>query len=156
MNRVRHILDRVKPAAPACARRGADHGFTLLELLVVLVILGLLSAFVAPQVLKYLGGAKTDAAKIQIQNLASTLDLYRLEVGRYPSQEEGIEALVEQPSGVETWNGPYVRKREQLLDPWGNTYVYRAPGEHGEYDLYSLGADATEGGEGENQDVTSW
>jgi general secretion pathway protein G len=136
-------------------RRG-EAGFTLIELLVVLVILGLLSAFVAPQVLQYLGRAKTDAANAQIQNIASILDLYRLEVGRYPDESEGLEALIEPPGDLPQWNGPYVKRRDALIDPWGTMYVYRYPGEHGDYDLYSLGADAVEGGEGEDQDVTSW
>ena len=122
----------------------------------MLVILGLLSAFVAPQVLNYLGRAKTDAASIQIQNIASVLDLYRLENGRYPSEEEGLQALVEAPPDAPAWNGPYVRQADSLIDPWGQPYVYRFPGEHGAYDLFTLGADQTEGGEGENQDVTSW
>jgi len=134
----------------------ADAGFTLIELLVVLVILGLLAAFAAPQVLKYLGGAKTDAAEAQIKNIAAILDLYRLEVGSYPSEADGLEALVTAPDGIERWNGPYVRQRDVLIDPWGQLYGYRMPGENGSFDLYSLGADQTEGGDGENQDITSW
>jgi general secretion pathway protein G len=134
----------------------AEAGFTLIELLVVLVILGLLAAFAAPQVLKYLGRAKTDAAKAQVQNIASILDLYRLEVGNYPSQQDGLDALLEQPPDAARWNGPYVKRRDALTDPWGEIYEYRFPGEHGAYDLYTLGADRSEGGEGEDQDVTSW
>ncbi len=135
-------------------RRNA--GFTLLELLVVLAILVMLAAIATPQVLKYLGGAKVDAAKVQLDNLSGALDLYRLDVGHYPTDQQGLTALVERPSDAERWNGPYIRKRESLNDPWGNPYRYRFPGEHGEYDLYSLGADNAEGGEGENQDVVSW
>jgi general secretion pathway protein G len=131
-------------------------GFTLIELLVVLVILGLLAAFAAPQVLNYLSRAKSDAAKVQVQNIASILDLYRLEVGSYPSEDDGLDALLEPPPDAPRWNGPYVKKRDALIDPWGQTYLYRYPGEHGAYDLYSLGADQSEGGEGEDQDVTSW
>jgi general secretion pathway protein G len=133
-----------------------EAGFTLIELLVVLVILGMLAAFAAPQVLNYLGRAKTDAAKAQVQNIASILDLYRLEVGRYPDESDGLDALLEPPADAPRWNGPYVKRRDALVDPWGDMYVYRFPGEHGAYDLYSLGADRTEGGEGEDQDVTSW
>lgn len=137
-------------------RRRVQGGFTLIELLVVLVILGLLAAFAAPQVLKYLGQAKTDAASAQIQNIAAILDLYRLEVGRYPSEDEGLEALLEPPPDAPRWNGPYVKRRDALIDPWGQMYIYRYPGEHGDYDLYSLGADQSEGGEGEDRDITSW
>ena len=144
------LFDAIRRAA----RRQA--GFTLIELLVVLVILGLLSAFVAPQVLNYLGRAKTDAARAQVQNIAGILDLYRLDVGRYPSEQEGLETLLEPPPDAPRWNGPYVKRRDALTDPWGNLYEYRFPGDHGAYDLYSLGADGSEGGEGEDQDITSW
>jgi len=143
----------------SAARRpptAAAAGFTLIELLVVLVILGLLAAFAAPQVLNYLGRAKTDAARAQVQNIASILDLYRLDVGSYPSQQDGLEALLEQPADAARWNGPYVKRRDALTDPWGRLYVYRFPGEHGAYDLYSFGADNGEGGDGEDQDITSW
>ena len=140
----------------AVAARQGERGFTLVELLVVLVILGLLAAFATPRVIKYLGGAKVDAAAAQLQNIAGTLDLYRLEVGHYPSAEQGLEALVMQPPGVGSWNGPYIKKREMLIDPWGGPYHYRFPGEHGDFDLYSLGADGAEGGEGEDQDITDW
>ncbi|MEZ5931995.1 MAG: type II secretion system major pseudopilin GspG [Alphaproteobacteria bacterium] len=134
----------------------ADAGFTLIELLVVLVILGLLAAFAAPQVLKYLGGAKTDAAEAQIKNITAILDLYRLEVGSYPAEADGLDALLTAPAGAQRWNGPYVRQRDVLIDPWGQLYVYRMPGEHGAFDLYTLGADQAEGGDGEDQDITSW
>ena len=136
--------------------RRTAAGFTLLELLVVLVILGLLATIAAPRVLSYLGGAKSDTAKIQIENLSTTLDLYRLDVGRYPSEEEGLGALLAPPPGAEGWNGPYVRREDMITDPWGRRYVYRYPGEHYDFDLYTLGADDAEGGEGENQDVTNW
>ena len=148
-----------RAAARTPVRRRArrrERGFTLIELLVVLVILGLLSAFVAPQVLNYLGRAKTDAASAQIQNIASVLDLYRLDTGRYPAEEEGLEALVEAPPDSTVWNGPYVKRRDSLIDPWGEMYIYRFPGEHGDFDLFTLGADKAEGGEGEDRDVTSW
>jgi general secretion pathway protein G len=137
-------------------RRRRQAGFTLLELLVVLVILGLVAAFAAPQVIKYMAGAKTDSAGIQIERLSGILDLYRLEVGHYPSEDEGLEALLVEPADAKGWNGPYVKKESTLDDPWGRPYVYRYPGERGEYDLYSLGADGIEGGDGEDQDVTSW
>lgn len=133
-----------------------QSGFTLLELLVVLVILALIAAFAAPRVLKYLGGARTDSAKIQIESLINILDLYKLEIGTYPSEQDGIEALIEAPAGAERWDGPYVRKRDELVDPWGRLFAYRFPGEYGDFDLYSLGADGVEGGDGEDADVTSW
>jgi general secretion pathway protein G len=137
-------------------RRAEGFGFTLIELLVVLVILGLLAGLVGPQVMKYLGSAKTDSARLQIEDLAASLDLYRLEVGRYPSTQEGLEALVEAPPGARNWNGPYLKKKQVPKDPWGNEFHYRSPGEHGPFDLYSLGADDSEGGEGESQDIVSW
>ncbi len=141
----------------ARARSRADAGFTLLEVLVVLVILGLIAAVIAgPQVFKILGTAKSETAKMQIERIGGALDLYRLEIGRYPSDQEGIAALVEPPAGVPRWNGPYLKKKESVVDPWGHIYVYRMPGEHGEYDLYTLGSDNAEGGEGEAADVTSW
>jgi general secretion pathway protein G len=136
--------------------RDRRAGFTLIELLVVLVILGLLVGFAAPQVFKLLGKAKTDAASVQISRLSAGLDLYRLEMGSYPSTDEGLEALISRPSDADRWNGPYIDKAEALLDPWQNPYQYRFPGERAEFDLYSLGADGQEGGEGENADLENW
>ena len=101
--------------------RRRQAGFTLVELLVVLVILGLIVAFAAPQVIKYVGGAKSDSANIQVGRISGVLDLYRLEVGRYPTQDEGLDALIEQPPGAEAWNGPYLKKADALKDPWGRT-----------------------------------
>ncbi|MFC0388351.1 type II secretion system major pseudopilin GspG [Muricoccus vinaceus] len=137
-------------------RTAARPGFTLVELLVVLVILGLLASVAAPQAMRYLGGAKHDAAKLQLQGLMTAVDLYRLDVGRYPTREEGLAALMQRPSGVDRWNGPYVRKADQLQDPWSRPYRYRFPGENGVYDLFTLGADDRAGGTGEDRDVTSW
>lgn len=134
----------------------AHRGFTLIELLVVLAILGLLASLVGPRVMKYFGGAKSDSARLQIENLASTLDMYRLEVGRYPNTEEGLAALVEAPAGVERWNGPYLKKKQVPKDPWGYEFRYRYPGEHGDFDLYTLGSDNAEGGEGEDRDIGNW
>ena len=138
------------------AKRRGEKGFTLVELLVVLIILGLIAAFVAPQVIRYLGKAKTDSAAIQIQRLSGILDLYHLEAGRYPTTEEGLQALIEQPVDAESWNGPYIKKADSLNDPWGQPYEYRSPGEHSEFDLFTLGRDGSDGGEGEDQDITSW
>ena len=144
----------------AIDRRGRRHhrrnGFTLVELLVVLVILGLIAGFAAPRVMQYLGGAKTDAAVIQLEKLAAVLDLYRLDVGRYPSEQEGLLALIEPPADAGNWNGPYLRKADAIVDPWGSPYGYRQPGSNGAFDLYSLGADGQEGGEDEDEDITNW
>jgi len=133
-----------------------QSAFTLIELLVVLVILGLLAGLVGPRVLRYLGGAKSDTAQLQIEELGAGLDLYHLEIGRYPNNDEGLRALTSAPSGVSRWNGPYLKKKDVPLDPWGNSYQYKYPGENGDYDLYSLGRDNVEGGEGEDADVVSW
>jgi len=135
------------------SRKHPAAGFTLVELLVVLVILGLLVGLVGPRVVSYLGGAKTDAARLQIEHITAALDLFLLDSGRYPTQEEGLAALVEPVVGVKNWGGPYLRKRAVPNDPWDNPYRYRVPGENGPYDLFSLGADNAEGGEGENQDI---
>lgn len=131
----------------------AERGFTLIELLVVLVILGLLGSIVGPQVMKYLGGAKSDTAKAQVEQLATSLDTYKIEVGRYPNSSEGLKALVEAPSGATNWNGPYLKKKQVPKDPWGNEYQYRSPGESGDFDLLTLGADNAQGGQGENKDI---
>ena len=133
-----------------------QRGFTLIELLVVLAIIGLLAGLVGPQVMKHLGGAKTKSAKVQIENLAGALDMYRMDAGRYPTTNEGLQALVEKPSSARAWNGPYLRKNKVPLDPWMYDYHYTSPGEHGRFDLYSYGADNATGGEGEDQDVNSW
>ena len=131
-----------------------EDGFTLLELLVVLAILALVAGIATPAVIGYLGKAKTETARIQIDSLAQTLDHYRLDVGGYPSQAQGLAALTTRPADARRWNGPYLSGGKPPLDPWGRPYVYRNPGTAGrDYDLYSLGADGVEGGEGENADV---
>jgi len=131
-------------------------GFTLIELLVVLVILGLLAGLVGPQIMGHLGTSKTKTAKLQVADLGAALDMYRLDVGRYPNNSEGLEALVTKPGDAANWNGPYLQKKTLPKDPWGYDYQYRFPGEQGAYDLYSLGSDNAEGGEGEAGDVVSW
>jgi general secretion pathway protein G len=128
----------------------------LLELLVVLAILGLLAAIVAPQVLRYLGASRSQAAKVQVENISASLDQFDMDVGRYPSQEEGLDALVQAPSGAANWNGPYLRRPTALMDPWGQPYLYRNPGRHGDVDVYTLGSDHAEGGTGEAKDVGNW
>ena len=143
----------------AYTKHKAEHGqrgFTLIELLVVLVILGLLAGLVGPQILRYLGSAKSDTTRLQIEELGAGLDLFHLEVGRYPTTDEGLAALVEEPTGVSNWNGPYLKKKTMPNDPWGNNYNYVSPGENGIYDLFSLGQDNMEGGEDENEDIVSW
>src|SRR3984893_7118611 len=124
-------------------RRPARHGesgFTLVEILVVITIIGMIMALVGPRVLNYLAESKVKAAKIQIESLSSALDLYYLDVGRYPSTSEGLAALAQQPGGVQAWNGPYLRSGTIPYDPWGHSYVYRSPGEHGSFDIVSHGA----------------
>lgn len=134
----------------------SHRGFTLIELLVVLVILGLLASLVGPRVIKHLGDSKTKTAVLQIEELSNALDVYRLEIGKYPSSDQGLVALVEEPSGVDQWSGPYLRKKTIRNDPWGNPYRYEYPGENGDFDLYSYGADDAPGGDGEDQDVLGW
>ena len=131
------------------------NGFTLVELLVVLAILGLVAAVATPQVLKYLAKAKTDTARIDIKGIGVALDLFLLDTGHYPSEQEGLAILVEKPAAGE-WHGPYLKSKRVPLDPWGRHYIYRFPGQHGDYDLYTFGADNAPGGTGENQDVVNW
>jgi len=135
--------------------RRQQSGFTLLELLVVLVVLGLLAGIVAPKYFSQLGRSEAKVAKAQIEGLGKALDLYRLELGHYPSSEQGLAALNTAPSDEPRWAGPYLQKKIPL-DPWGRNYIYRCPGENGEYDLLSLGKDGQPGGEGENAEITSW
>ena len=131
-------------------------GFTLLELLVVLVILGLLAGVIGPQVMKHVGTSKSKTTTVQIEELGTALEMYRLEVGSYPTTAQGLAFLVQRPAGVEHWNGPYLRKPVVPKDPWGRDYRYRHPGEHGNFDVYSLGADNADGGDGESADVVNW
>ena len=131
-----------------------SKGFTLIELLVVMVILGMLAALVGPQIFGKVGKGKQSAARTQIEMLGQALDSYRLDVGKYPSTSEGLNALVTNP-GAQGWDGPYLKKALPN-DPWGKPYQYQSPGSHGDYDLLSYGGDGAAGGEGENKDVNSW
>lgn len=136
--------------------REGEAGFTLIELLVVMVILVLLAGLVAPRVMGYLGGSRTKTAKVQIESLTTSLELFKLDVGRYPREGEGLAVLVARPGNVANWNGPYLQKDKVPADPWGNAYQYRFPGRGGRFEIWSLGADGQEGGTGEDQDVASW
>jgi general secretion pathway protein G len=133
--------------------RSGEQGFTLVEMLVVITIIGLIMGLIGPRVLNYLSESKVKAAKIQIQSFASALDLYSLDAGRYPSSAEGLAALV-QPTTGGTWNGPYLKGGSLPNDPWNHPYLYRVPGEHGPYDIVSLGSDGQEGGSGTAADIS--
>ena len=122
----------------------------------MLTILVLLATYVGPRVIGYVGSSRSQTAKVQVEALASALELYRLDVGRVPTSEEGLKALVERPGTATVWRGPYLKKSGVPLDPWGRPYIYRAPGEHGDFDIVSLGADNAPGGEGEKADILSW
>ncbi len=134
--------------------RGGSQGFTLIEIMVVVIIIGLLAALVGPQLFSKVGKSKQAAAQSQIELFGVALDGFRLDVGRYPTTAEGLAALQKNP-GLTTWDGPYLKK-DLPDDPWGKAYVYKAPGDHGEYDIISYGADGAAGGDGENADVVSW
>lgn len=137
-------------------RATAQAGFTLIEMLVVITIIGLIMALVAPRVLNYLAESKDKAAKIQIESFSSALDLYYLDAGQYPTSAEGLAALVQRPGNMATWNGPYLKGGMVPLDPWGNPYLYRSPGEHGPYDIVSYGAKGPEGGAESGSEIASW
>lgn len=137
--------------------RRRTGGFTLVELLVVLAILGLLGLLVAPNLVARLGGARAQAAQAQLDTLVSAVDLFTIDMGRPPTAAEGLQALLEAPGSDPAWRGPYLRKRQALVDPWGRPFRYRAPGERGRpYDAWSLGSDNAPGGEGDAADVVSW
>jgi general secretion pathway protein G len=136
--------------------RGGEAGFTLVEILVVITIIGLIMALVGPRVLNYLAESKVKAARIQVESFASSLDLFYLDAGRYPSTSEGLSALAARPGAIDSWNGPYLRTGLVPNDPWGHPYIYRSPGEHGPYDIISYGSDGQQGGAGTAADIESW
>jgi len=131
-----------------------QQGFTLVEMLVVITIIGLIMGLIGPRVLNYLNESKVKAAKIQLQSFSSALDLFYLDAGRFPSTSEGLTALVQRTPGVAAWNGPYLKGGNVPNDPWSHAYVYRAPGEHGPYDILSYGSDGQEGGSGIAADIS--
>lgn len=133
----------------------ADAGFTLLELLVVLGILALLAAIGYPQVLRYLGAARIETAKAQMSAIATSLELYALDNGRFPPQQAGLGALIQPPPGAVRWRGPYLKKSEGLVDPWGHPYQYKMPGRGTPFEIATLGRDNAPGGEGEDQDIVN-
>lgn len=131
-------------------------GFTLLELLIVMIIIGLLAALIGPKMIGRVGESRQTVAKQQIEGFSSALEMYKLDTAKYPTQEQGLEALIAQPQGVINWKGSYLKKKLIPKDPWGNNYIYTYPGEHGDYDIISHGADGKSGGDDEDKDVLSW
>jgi general secretion pathway protein G len=150
----RRLTGRNLTASAARRRRRSQAGFTLVEILVVITIIGLIMALVGPRVLGYLGESKAKAAKIQIESFSSALDLYYLDLGRYPNSNEGLAALT-RSNNAPGWNGPYLRGGVVPNDPWGHSYLYRSPGERAPYEIISLGSDGQEGGSGTAADIAS-
>jgi general secretion pathway protein G len=136
--------------------RNRMSGMTLIEILVVLVLIGIVLGVVGGNFIGRGEKAKADAAKIEIGQIGQALDLFKLEVGRYPTSQEGLQALIAAPPGLGNWNGPYWKKSQLPKDPWTNEYRYASPGQHGAYDIVSYGADGKEGGEGPDKDIASW
>jgi general secretion pathway protein G len=148
------FVKRVRPRMSERNPKAGEEGFTLVEMLVVITIIGLIMGLIGPRVLNYLSESKVKTARIQLQSFASALDLFYLDAGRYPSTAEGLAALVHQTPGVAAWNGPYLKGGSVPNDPWNHAYVYRAPGEHGPYDIMSYGSDGQEGGSGVAADLS--
>jgi general secretion pathway protein G len=148
------------PNTPELQPRREEHanedGYTLIELLVVIGILGLLAVIATPQVLNYLASARVSTAKTEVENLSSALDLFKYDMGRYPSSQEGLLALLAAPEGSEGWHGPYVKRKANLVDPWGHAFHYLSPGQHGEFDLFSYGPQNDGNGNEDSPAIASW
>jgi general secretion pathway protein G len=147
------------PDAQTEARSGATRrqaGFTLLELLVTMTILSLLAAVVAPQVLKYIESSRLQTAQLQVDNIGAALDLAHIDMTRYPTEQEGLQALLTQPDNVPNWHGPYLKKSKALTDPWGVPYHYQSPGQHGDVDVFSYGDGKTDGSADETPPIKNW
>src|SRR6266571_4306144 len=136
--------------------RYGSRGMTLIEILVVLTLIGIVMGIIGSKFIGQGEEAKRKAAKIEIEQVGQSLDLFKLEIGRYPTTQEGLQALIAAPAGITNWHGPYLRKESVPKDPWNNDYKYVSPGQHGPFDLISYGADGREGGDGPNRDITSW
>lgn len=149
-------MSKTKPSSRRKNRRESEAGFTLIELLVVLGIIVLLATIAAPQVLRYLGKARTEAARAQISALSTALELYALDNGGFPAQQAGLNALVQNTAGSARWRGPYIKRADGLVDPWGRPYAYRFPGRTGQPEVFSLGRDNAPGGVDEDQDVANY
>lgn len=150
------VAQRLAARRTRLASAARARGMTLIEILVVLTLIGIVMGIVGGNYLGQGEKAKARAAKIEIEQIGQTLDLFKLEVGRYPTTQEGLQALITAPAGVTNWNGPYWKKSTLPKDPWTNEYHYASPGQHGAYDLWSYGADGKEGGDAVNKDITSW
>jgi general secretion pathway protein G len=148
------LMRDTRPSGATRPRSSIAGGFTLLELLVVIVIIGLLAAYVGPKYFSQLGKSEVTVARAQIEAFDKALEAFRLDVGRYPTTEEGLASLLVKPASADKWNGPYLKK-DVPADPWGHAYLYHAPGNKGEFDIISYGKDGQPGGSGENADITN-
>jgi general secretion pathway protein G len=149
-------MSKINKNNTASKKTYSVSGFTLIELLIVMVIIGLLAAFIVPKLIGRVGESKQTAAKAQIELTSTAIEIYKLDTGKYPSQGTGLQSLNTKPGDVKNWKGPYMKKDKVPKDPWGTEYIYKFPGTHGDYDLISYGADGSEGGSGENKDIVSW